>query len=274
MTGTCINQHLNIISPDKISIPATLCEASSKDSDWIIMLHGITTHKDEFGNFFGLLADHFKTAGFSSLRFDFRGHGDSQVSSRDFSITSQVLDCMSVIQWIQNKFNKARIHLVACSFGSPAAIFTALQPSCYVTTISMVCPVLDYKRTFLKPESEWAQEVFNQEALSEAFITGNLHITPGFQIDIKLLLEMSIVNPVAALTTLEQKILLIHGDEDSMVPFQISEEVARQNPAINFIPYHDMEHGFTVPTDEDGTDPESLRNIETMAAKIVKHIRS
>ena len=268
-------RRFDISAPDRVAIPAILRGGPSESaSDCIVMLHGITTHKNEFGNFFGRMAELFANAGLPSIRFDFRGHGESRVSSRQFSVASQVIDCMSVIQWLNDLYDKPRVHFLACSFGSPAAIFTASQQEACVRTLSMISPVLDYRRTFLNPESEWGLEVFNQEAQRKAFQTGFLNVNPDFQIDVKLLVEMAFLDPIAFLGKLTQRILLIHGEADSMVPFSISEEVANRLPSIKFLSYSNMEHGFTVPTDEDGSDPESQRNIESMATHVVDHIRS
>ena len=94
-----------------------------------------------------------------------------------------------------------------------------------------------------------------------------------FVIDAKLIIEMALIKPNAALRMIEQPCLLVHGAEDSMVPVAISRDLARRVPRIRYVEVPGMDHGITDVNDEDGTSEASQRNFELVASMVSAHIR-
>src|SRR5205823_6108059 len=163
--------------------------------------------------------------GITSIRFDFRGHGESSGSSLDFSIVGQNLDARAVMEFAQGEFPlAARIHLVGASFGAPPAIFTAARYSDRIASVCLISPVLSYRRTFLEPETEWAKELFSNDRLRRLDETGRLYFDSKFCIGQRLVEEMRIIRPDAALSELQQRVLAIHGNRDSMVPYDATSQ--------------------------------------------------
>lgn len=267
-----IESLVTIPAADGVSIPAVFTNPS-KLAQCVIMLHGITTHKDEYADFYRDMAHCLASEEVASLRIDFRGHGDSQVSSRSFSIASQVLDTIAAKDWIISQSEGQRVHIIASSFGAPPAIFLAKRSPSEIATLNLICPVLDYEATFLKPSTEWAKELFNSNTLSDAFNSGFLYMTDEFNIDVKLLLEMELIQPYKALREIKTPILIIHGEADSMVPYDISAKYVAGQNHIKFISVPEMDHGFNHEDDETGQAPASRRNFEFIVQTILDHIR-
>ena len=228
----------------------------------ILWLHGITVNKDEYLGFFKDGAEYMSQKGIDSLRIDFRGHGDSSGTSLDFSIVGQMIDIDSAIQYILQSYQPTtiKLHIVGCSFGAPPAIYAAANYSQYVRSLILISPVLSYRRTFLEPEVEWGKSIFNKKSMSNLSRTKQLYIEDTFPVSIRLIEEMKILRPDLTLRDLQQNIVIIHGDADSMVPYRVSKDISDQIPTIKFISMAGMDHGFMDVSDELGTGEKSLQN--------------
>ncbi len=264
---------LTLTAADGVRIPAIEMRPAINPVAHILMLHGITTQKNEWGNFFGNLARAFAERDIASLRIDFRGHGESSEPSTRFSVASQVLDVMAAVDWLIKRSSANRIHLLGCSFGSPPAIlFSALRPQ-IVGTLNFVCPVLDYSSTFLYPTTEWASELFNEHTIQKAFTEGTLKMNSTFEIDAKLLIEMQFLKPYTVLRKIHTPTLVIHGQADSMVSFALTKKYTKSLAHVRFIGIPRMDHGFTDQDDETGESEASQRNFNRIVAEICSQIQ-
>lgn len=251
-----ITKHLKTSDEFDISIEHTI----SVKEKLVIWLHGISVNKDEYLNFFKDGAEYLKTHDVDSIRLDFRGHGLSSGSSRDFSIVGQVLDIRSVIEYAKEYYKKdVDVFLVGCSFGAPPAIMTAIAEP-LIKKICLISPVLSYKRTFLAPETEWAKQLFNIDTIKNLYCSNQLYFDDDFCISTKLFEEMKYIIPECLIKKVEQPIVVIHGDADSMVPYTVSAEISNRNKRIKFVPIKDMDHGFMDKADEEGITSKSLSN--------------
>jgi pimeloyl-ACP methyl ester carboxylesterase len=255
-----MERKLTIKTIDNYDISAI--HTVSKGKGIILWLHGITVNKDEYLNFFGDGVKYLYDKGFDSLRFDFRGHGESSGTSLDFSIVGQMLDVNSVMEYLIGYYKKKsyKVNLVGCSFGAPPAIFTAINYKKYVSKVILISPVISYKDTFLEPRTEWAKSIFNKKTLSDLKKKKKLFIDDNFPISYCLVEEMRIIQPELAIKDLKQNIILIHGDADSMVPYEVSRDISKKYNKIKFISIKGMDHGFMDEDDEEGVSRKSLNN--------------
>lgn len=270
MAAEYIENRITLTAPDGVRIPAVEVRPATTRAT-ILLLHGITTQKDEFGEFFVLLAHAFARAGIASLRIDFRGHGESPEPSRHFSIASQILDTITAVAWLAEP-SGAKVHLLGCSFGSPPAIFAAAMRPAQVATLNLVCPVLDYDATFLRPTTEWARALFNPQTIERAFREGTLSMNETFIIDVKLLIEMNVIHPATTLRDITTPTLIVHGEADSMVPASISKRVTAHVDHVHLDIVPGMDHGYYDTDDETGETPASQRNLTRIIESICSHV--
>lgn len=273
MAATYHETPLTLIAADGVRIPGIEARPAGDPCNHILMLHGITTQKHEWGNFFGNLARSFAERGIASLRIDFRGHGDSSEPPTKFSVASQVLDVIAAVDWLLKRSCARRIHLLGCSFGSPPAIFVAAMRTSVVGTLSFVCPVLDYSATFLRPTTEWASKLFTDKTIQQAFAKGTLKMNDTFAIDAKLLIEMQFLKPFDVLRDIHTPTLVIHGQADSMVPFAISKRHTKSLDHVRLLGIPGMDHGFTDQHDETGESEASQSNFNRIKHEVCSHIQ-
>lgn len=264
-------KHL-VRTVDGFQLSIVVTEGTGRDI--VIWMHGITVNKDEYLGFFSEGAHYLAKEGFTSIRFDFRGHGESSGNSLDFSIVGQNLDAKAVIDYTKERFRntRTRLHVVAASFGAPPAIFTAARYPHAIHKICLISPILSYERTFLEPETEWATEIFTQDQLQALDKEGKLLFAQDFWIDRRLVEEMYIVRPDVALRELPQSVLIFHGDQDSMVPYDVTAEICRGLAHVKLVTMHGVDHGFMLEGDDEGRSPGSIKNKLAIYRQIASYL--
>ncbi len=251
-------QSTNILAPDGIAIPATFTAIPNAERA-VLFLHGITVNRDEYQGFHKQAANYLATKNVNSLRIDFRGHGESCTPQTDFDVISQVIDTNAAIKWMADRWDLGKFGIIATSFGSPPAVFASLN-NLKVDRLCLLAPVLDYRRTFLEPETEWARASFNDAAMRKSLAKGYLLLDGGFKIGIRLLEEMRLLDPTAALRRTLATVKIIHGNRDTMVPFATSIAAKEICPQITLIEVPNMDHGYADINDPTGNAPRSIEN--------------
>lgn len=231
----------------------------SKMKGFALMMHGITETKDEWENFYVEMSKELNDNFIGALRFDFRGHGESGGSSMDISIIGDILDVKASLEQIK-KYWDGKIVLVATSFGAGPAIMAASQIQDIIHCIVLIAPVISYKETFLEPKTDWARSSFNEKSFEELSEKGYLLLDGSFKLSARLIEEFRFIDPTQVLESLRVPILLIHGEKDSMVPFEVSEKYKNLNSLSKFISLPNADHGFPDADDETGMGPKSQQN--------------
>jgi pimeloyl-ACP methyl ester carboxylesterase len=258
-----------IPADDGTSIPAVLTAPSEDYSAvkrWIIMLHGITVSKDEHQGFYRRLARLLARNGVGSVRFDFRGHGDSAVPASGFTVSSQIMDALTVVNWTCSTVGSSRVTFLGTSFGSPPAIVVSEILADRVESLVLLAPVIDYERTFVEPETPWGLENFGSRRLREGLLGRPLKIEQDFELSPALIFEMLTLDPQRPLTRISSRIFLLHGDKDEMVPFAASQACANRHQGISFKPLPNTGHGFAEINDDAGTSAQTKANLDLIAS--------
>ncbi len=223
---------------------------------WVLMMHGITESKNEYGGFYKDLARALNSKGLGTLRFDFRGHGESAGTSMDISVLGDVLDVEATLAQLPAA-SAGRLAFIGTSFGAGPAILAAHSRRSSIQCLTLIAPVLDYTRTFLEPETEWAREWFGAKAQDGVRSSGHFMLE-SFRLSPRLLEEFRYLRPVEFLRESAIPTLIIHGNRDSMVPYGVSLEAAALGPPVALHTLKDADHGYTHFEDEAGIGPKSL----------------
>ncbi len=209
----------------------------------VILAHGITADKDEFGIFVEL-AELFKNNGFAVFRFDFRGHGESEGKSVDMTLTGEMEDLEVALNEVKNRDYK-NIGLLGASFGGG---ISTLFVSDYQTEFKCLClwnPTLNYHHCYLSPTKtsirKFKAHIKNDIAKQGwAYLYGNT-----FKIGKALLEEMKYLFPYKALKKIGIPTVIIHGDKDSSVPYEDSQKYIQNLKGIHeFVSIKGSGYGF------------------------------
>lgn len=89
----------------------------------VIMLHGSGGNRNEVNGIFQKLAEGLAGLGISSLRFDFRGYGESPIPPVQSSITTMIEDTTALIEYIKQRNAQQKIALHGFSLGGGLALY-------------------------------------------------------------------------------------------------------------------------------------------------------
>ena len=207
----------------------------------VILAHGIIHDKNEKGLFIEI-SEALCDSGFEVLRFDFRGHGESELNSEDMTISTQLLDIDASISFFQNY---KKIGLLGASFGGGASILYTVRNPLKISTLVLFNPVFNYKRALLEPETERAREYHNfAERKEELERNGYIEVRgKNYRLGKRLAEEALLYKPYEEFAKVQCKVLTIHGFRDSLIPYGMSEEYTKVNNNCTLIGVN-LDHGF------------------------------
>ncbi len=226
--------NVTLHTPDKFDLDATFFPETNGKG--IIFCHGLRWYK-EGEEPFVKAAEILNKKGFSTLLFDFRGHGKSSGdSAQDFSVSGQLTDIATAVQFLQEQGTHT-IYLAGASFGAGAAVlYAASHPE--ITKLLLSNPSLDYDRTVTKhflPQLPLLETQGYIEAGSRKFKLGK-----------KLFDELQQFTPNKELENYQHDLLIIHGDSDTRIAHQGVVEIFERlsNPHKKFSLVIGGDHGF------------------------------
>lgn len=209
----------------------------------VILAHGITADKSECGNF-DQQAKALNEIGFATVQFDFRGHGESKVPSKNMTIAGEVDDLISVLETIADE----HLFLIAASFGTVATCLLPLEIKRKISALVLWNPVISLESTFIRPELAWQLRNFGEDRIKAGIEQGKLSINDAFEVGRAFLKELFGPEPSARLHDFDCPILILHGDADTCVSFDRAEKMSEElGHSASFIRVAGSEHGFKRP---------------------------
>lgn len=177
----------------------------------------------------------------NTLLIDQRAHGNSQGHSISFGIKER-RDCLSWINYVIDRFGSdTKIFLVGVSMGAATVLMaTELDLPKNVVGVMADCP-------FSSPWlviSKVARSMGIPTKLAFPFVWLGARLFGGFD-----LMEITASD---AVKNSKVPILLVHGEEDHLVPFEMSQEIAANCASkMTFIPVANAGHGLSYIIDSD-----------------------
>jgi len=100
---------------------AQLIEANGAGKRAVLFMHGWSGLRNGPQNLFVTIARRLAFVGYSSLRFDFRGRGESSGKGLDITLADMVSDCTAAAEYLQKNCGVSKIILFGiCSGGNTA----------------------------------------------------------------------------------------------------------------------------------------------------------
>lgn len=236
-------QQVELTSVDGIWLDAVRHPASARGQRGAVVLaHGISADMTE-GGMYVQLAERLSEADFTVLRFSFRGHGGSGGTPRGMTIAGELLDLQAAIEHVTDR-PEYPLSIVASSFGTISACLSLPWLGDRLDRLVLWSPVLDLRRTFIDPELPWGLENFSADQQKLLTTQGFLTMYGGFEIGRVLFEEFHRYEPLACLTASSVPTLVVHGDEDTAVSYEIARQAAAVRPNTEFRTVHGSGHGF------------------------------
>jgi pimeloyl-ACP methyl ester carboxylesterase len=222
-----------------------------------VLLHGGGVTREE-GGFFTRLATGLAEADVSSLRFDLRGHGESEGRQEDLTIAGVLNDIHAAIAHVRAETGVERFALLGTSFSGGVCGYYAAQHPEQLASLVMLNPLLDYKRRFIDDKPYWHDGQISEAAGRELAERGYIAHSPTFKLGRPLLNEVFYLRPHAALGDIQAPTLIVHGTKDTFIPVESSRWASQQlRVEHQLIEVEGAQHGFAVHDDPTYSEPQS-----------------
>lgn len=237
-------QNIKINTKDNFELDVVFNEVENSEKA-VIFAHGMTVDKDDEG-IFVRAEPKLNELGLTTVRFDFRGHGKSSGSSiKDFTISGELLDLDTIVNYLKNKGYKW-IGLAGASFGGGISALYAGENPNSISKLLLANPVLNYRKCFLEPTTPWTKEHF-KDVFKRIDKEGSVKIgSRQFAVGRKLFEEMKNYFPCKLLQKYQKPLLIVHGDKDTKVACQdvvdCFEKLSSPNKKLKIL--KGSEHGF------------------------------
>uniref|UniRef100_UPI003F498EA1 alpha/beta hydrolase n=1 Tax=Nonomuraea bangladeshensis TaxID=404385 RepID=UPI003F498EA1 len=215
----------------------------------LVYAHGITADLDEFGPAVRL-ADRLAGAGFTVVRFSFRGHGRSGGTQRGMTIAGEMLDLRAVVEYALKEL-PAPLTIAASSFGAVSALLSLPWLGDRLHRLVLWRPVLDLRRTFVEPETPWGRENFSHQQVRRLSTDGFFVLNGVFEVGSVLYEELWRYDPRRQFLQSTIPALVVHGDQDSFISYDIARECAESRTSCTFHTVQGADHGFDLAEQEE-----------------------
>lgn len=185
---------------------------SKKKVPGVVLFHGYKGNKSETHRMFIKTSRVLAEVGIASLRFDFRGQGDSEGEFSTMTIGREMRDAKAALKFIrqQPEIDPNKIGILGLSLGGMiAALIVSKDPK--IKTTVLWSAVSDLGRL--------VKERMTSEAWRQLELMGCVDEF-AWAVGKRFIDESSSFDPISALTKTKGHVLLIHGDADGNVPVQ------------------------------------------------------
>ncbi len=207
----------------------TVVNSAGKDTPVVVMFHGFTGNHIEAHFIFARLSKALEKVGISSVRFDFRGSGNSDLPFEKMTLSTEISDALKVAEYTKRNFNNS-LGILGLSMGGTIALLTLSQ---------------------INPDALclWAPAAKNKEVFSKGIPSLppdlNLFDVGGIRVSKEFAKEVLSFDAFSEAKKYKKPALIIHGTSDQAVPFEHSKELVKEFRKGNLIEIEGSDHVFS-----------------------------
>jgi pimeloyl-ACP methyl ester carboxylesterase len=268
--------HINttVCTRDALRLVGTLAEPSDSTDRAVALVHGGGVTREE-GGFFTRLAEGLATSGITSLRFDLRGHGDSEGKQEELTLSGILADIDAALDVLRERTGVSRPALLGASFsGGICGYYTTQYPNT-IASLVLFNPLLNYKKRLIDDKPYWHNNRLDEQAGRELAAMGYLAHSPSFKLGRPLLNELFYLRPDRSLHQITTPILFVHGTKDTFIPVESSREAVTRLPGeAALIEIDGAQHGFAVHDDPTYAQPQTQQWQASVIQSVIDWIRT
>lgn len=254
------SKKVKFASLDSLRLHGTLTRPAVDALGLMLMVHGITSDRSEWG-IFDMLADEVAKEGVASLRFDFRGHGHSSLNEELITLAGIMSDITAAWQELESAAGAANVrrYIVGSSFGGGLAYAAASRDGRFDRAF-LVAPVFDYLADIDHCAPKWRSDLKRKDHFKYN------HLTLGRALANEALYLEPLAGPAVPTT-------IFHGTKDTDVVIDLSRAVAARHPGIELVEIKGAGHVMNVPDDYDLENEKSWDYVRSMVGDIRRAVR-
>ncbi|MCA1605275.1 MAG: alpha/beta hydrolase, partial [Acidobacteria bacterium] len=194
----------------------------------------------------------------ASLRFDLRGHGESEGRQEELTIAGILADIRAAVALVCSRVGINRVALLGTSFSGGICGYYATQHPAELTSLIMFNPLLNYRKRLIDDKPYWHNGQISDEAGRELLHQRYLVHSPTFKLGRPLLNELFYLQPHTVLGDIQAPTLIVHGTKDTFISVESSRWAAQQLAVVHrLIEVDGAQHGFAVHDDPSYANPQS-----------------
>lgn len=189
----------------------------------VLCLHGFMANHQQVGN----AGEALRKAGYRVVLLDARGFGESTGSHFTFGVTDS-RDLSQVISELQQRGLCGKtVGVYGTSMGAATAILLAADDP-RITTVVAVAPFASIREEVTP---------FSRNVLGSigSFLSDSVVNSMADMVSNVAGMDLDTARPIDAITRTKAKILLIHGDKDTIIPHEASVQLHAENPATKLL---------------------------------------
>jgi uncharacterized protein len=241
---------------DGLYLAGTFVSPDAVPDRGVVFVHGGGVTREE-GGFFARLATGLSEAGVASLRFDLRGHGESEGRQEDLTLAAILNDIRVALAWLRAS-GIGRLSLLGASFSGGVCAYYAAKRGADIDRLVLLNPQLDYKKRTIDSRAYWHDDQLDEAEAERLSELGYIQFTPTLRHGRAILNEVFWFKPLGALGEITAPTLLVHGTKDTFVPVDASREALRLFRAEHrLVEIEGSQHGLAVHDDPLYLNPQS-----------------
>lgn len=242
---------------DGLHLAATLVTPDGSPERAVVLVHGGGVTREE-GGFFTRLAGGLGEAGVASMRFDLRGHGESEGCQGELTLATILNDIRVALEYVRESTGARRLSLLGASFtGGVCAYYAAKRPA-ELDRLMLLNPQLDYKQRTITSRPYWANDQLDDEMARQLTEHDSIQFTPTLRHGRPILNEVFWFEVLGVLPEITAPTLVVHGTKDTFVSIDASREAVQRFAAEHkLVEIEGAQHGFAVHDDPQYLNPQS-----------------
>lgn len=227
-----------IPSTGGLLLAGTLHRPTTNDHELgVIVSHGMLSSKDS--NKHTAICEAVTHRGFTALRFDFRGRGESDGDPHELTVSNEIEDLQAAVAHLR-ELGLRRIALVGSSLGGTVALLTAAVKHDVTGLVTIAAP----SRLPDRPRETWGGSGVIDDS-------GHIEVAPGERIHGDFFVDAARHDPIAAAASITCPWLIIHGALDPVVPVDDALLLSRAAPTADLDLRPTAGHRFSDPAELD-----------------------
>lgn len=233
-------EHVTILD-DGIRLSAILERPDAVRCPLVIVLHGFSSSKEKPHTLAACEA--MREAGFATLRFDLYGHGESGGAFKDHTLYKWISNTLAVIGYARTLDFVTDIYLSGHSQGGlTAALVGGMAPD-LIKGLILRAPAFMIPRVAREGNMlGWRFDPLR--------IPDEIKIAQGFALGGNYVRVAQTIRPEDAVERFPGPVLLLHGEEDDVVPLKDSREAAARYQNCRLEALSGETHHFDRRTDQ------------------------
>ncbi len=208
-------EEVEVPSSDGVALPAWFIPAGPDPAPGVVLIHGWESARDRTLPHAQVL----HAAGFHVLTLDVRGHGANPPEALPMSVGEYAADARAGVAALRRRPDTTRIALLGHSMGAAGSLVAAVHNPDVAAVVAVSTPADPYRLT--RQTFRLARlPIPDPIAWPLAWLTTRVYLEPRRH-------SVASISATRAVREVEAPVLLVHGDEDVVVPIAHLARLAR-----------------------------------------------